>query len=149
MILLCIACFGKNRHPGNEWPIQLCGILDSRRKEKDLFGKLDELTQTSVNMSIQYLSNRLSALFFMGILYSCGTQTQDGQQPGERPNVILIITDDQGYGDLGYHGNPYVRTPTLDSLARVSTRLTNFYVSPVCAPTRSSLMTGSAPPLWV
>lgn len=56
--------------------------------------------------------------------------------------MILIITDDQGYGDLGYHGNPYVRTPTMDSLAGISTRLTNFYVSPVCAPTRSSLMTG-------
>ncbi len=58
------------------------------------------------------------------------------------PNVILIITDDQGYGDLGYHGNPHVKTPVLDALARESVRFTNFYVSPVCAPTRSSLMTG-------
>ncbi|MBV6640502.1 MAG: arylsulfatase [Cyclobacteriaceae bacterium] len=60
----------------------------------------------------------------------------------ERPNVILIITDDQGYGDIGYHGNPVVKTPHLDQLAKESVRLTNFYVSPVCAPTRSSLMTG-------
>ena len=59
-----------------------------------------------------------------------------------RPNVILIITDDQGYGDLGITGNPHVRTPTIDQLARESIQLTNFYVSPVCAPTRSSLMTG-------
>ena len=58
------------------------------------------------------------------------------------PNVVLIITDDQGYGDLGFTGNPHVKTPTLDQLARESIRLTNFYVSPVCAPTRSSLMTG-------
>ena len=59
-----------------------------------------------------------------------------------RPNVVLIITDDQGYGDLGVTGNPHVQTPTLDQLASESIQLTNFYVSPVCAPTRSSLMTG-------
>jgi arylsulfatase len=58
------------------------------------------------------------------------------------PNVILIITDDQGFGDLGYHGNPQIKTPTLDQFAAESIRFTNFYVSPVCAPTRSSLMTG-------
>ncbi|WP_425421358.1 arylsulfatase [Phaeodactylibacter xiamenensis] len=60
----------------------------------------------------------------------------------ERPNIILILTDDQGHGDLGYHGNPLIHTPVLDSLARHSVRLTEFYVSPVCAPTRASLMTG-------
>ena len=58
------------------------------------------------------------------------------------PNIILVITDDQGYGDLGIHGNPFIRTPVLDSLARLSTRIDPFYVCPVCAPTRSSLMTG-------
>jgi arylsulfatase A-like enzyme len=59
-----------------------------------------------------------------------------------RPNVVLIITDDQGYGDLGCHGNPHLQTPNLDGLHGESTRLTRFYVSPVCAPTRASLMTG-------
>ncbi|MFC2087230.1 arylsulfatase [Bacteroidota bacterium] len=59
-----------------------------------------------------------------------------------RPNFILIITDDQGYGDLGFHGNPDIKTPFLDSLADMSTRFTQFYVSPVCAPTRAALMTG-------
>lgn len=58
------------------------------------------------------------------------------------PNVILIITDDQGYGDLGYTGNPHVKTPVIDQLAKESIRFKNFYVSPVCAPTRASLMTG-------
>ena len=52
------------------------------------------------------------------------------------------MTDDQGYGDLGFHGNPVLRTPHLDAMAGRSTRLENFYVSPVCAPTRASLMTG-------
>lgn len=59
-----------------------------------------------------------------------------------RPNIILIITDDQGYGDLACHGNPSVLTPNLDALAAESVRLTNFHVSPTCAPTRCALMTG-------
>ena len=63
-------------------------------------------------------------------------------QEKTHPNVILIITDDQGYGDLGITGNPHVQTPALDKLAEESIRFKNFYVSPVCAPTRSSLMTG-------
>lgn len=58
------------------------------------------------------------------------------------PNIILIITDDQGYGDFGFTGNPHISTATLDQLAQKSLEFTNFYVSPVCAPTRSSLMTG-------
>lgn len=58
------------------------------------------------------------------------------------PNIILILTDDQGYGDLGVTGNPHVRTPVIDKLAKESIRFNQFYVSPVCAPTRSSLMTG-------
>jgi len=59
-----------------------------------------------------------------------------------RPNVLVIITDDQGHGDLRFHGNPQIHTPNLDRLARESVRCKNFYVSPVCAPTRASLMTG-------
>jgi arylsulfatase A-like enzyme len=63
-------------------------------------------------------------------------------QPPRRPNVLLIITDDQGYGDLGFHGNPQVKTPRLDALAGESARFRSFYVSPVCSPTRAALMTG-------
>lgn len=58
------------------------------------------------------------------------------------PNVILIITDDQGYGDVGAHGNRMIRTPNLDRLHSESVRLTNFHVDPTCAPTRAALMTG-------
>lgn len=58
------------------------------------------------------------------------------------PNVILVMTDDQGYGDLGIHGNPHIRTPNLDRLASEGVRLEQFHVSPVCTPTRASLMTG-------
>ncbi len=59
-----------------------------------------------------------------------------------RPNVVLIVTDDQGYGDLGLHGNDKIKTPHLDRLGRESAQLTQFYVSPVCSPTRASLLTG-------
>ena len=59
-----------------------------------------------------------------------------------RPNVILIMTDDQGYGDLSCHGNPVLKTPNLDRLYSESTRFTDFHVCPFCAPTRASLMTG-------
>jgi len=58
------------------------------------------------------------------------------------PNIVLIMTDDQGTADLGYHGNPHLRTPNLDRLAQQSVEFTNFCVSPLCAPTRASLLTG-------
>ena len=60
----------------------------------------------------------------------------------ERPNVLLIMTDDQGYGDLGATGNPVIKTPVLDQLAKQSVEIESFYVCPVCAPTRAGLMTG-------
>ena len=61
---------------------------------------------------------------------------------GTRPNVLVVITDDQGYGDLGCHGNPVLKTPNLDAFAKQAAWLKNFYVCPVCSPTRSSLLTG-------
>jgi len=60
----------------------------------------------------------------------------------DRPNVLLILTDDQGYGDLSCHGNPVLKTPNLDRLHGQSIRLTDFHVAPMCSPTRGQLMTG-------
>ena len=60
----------------------------------------------------------------------------------DRPNVILILTDDQGYGDLGSQGNPFIQTPHLDRFYTESVRLTDFHVDPVCTPTRAALLTG-------
>ncbi len=60
----------------------------------------------------------------------------------ERPNVILMMTDDQGIGDFGINGNKLIETPNIDAMAAKSGSLTTFYVSPVCSPTRASLMTG-------
>lgn len=59
-----------------------------------------------------------------------------------KPNIIFLLTDDQGYGDVSAHGNPVLKTPTLDRLHSESLRFTDFHVSPTCAPTRSALFTG-------
>lgn len=60
----------------------------------------------------------------------------------EQPNVVIVITDDQGYGDLGFTGNPAIKTPNIDKLRSQGTLLNDFHVDPTCAPTRSALMTG-------
>jgi arylsulfatase A-like enzyme len=61
------------------------------------------------------------------------------------PNVILVLTDDQGIGDLGCHGNPWIKTPNIDAFYKESVRLTDFHVSPYCTPTRAAIMTGRYP----
>ena len=65
-----------------------------------------------------------------------------GAWAADRPNVIIIFTDDQGYGDLSCHGNPILETPNFDKLHSESVRFDNFHVAPVCTPSRSELMTG-------
>lgn len=71
-----------------------------------------------------------------------GKSTLQAQEENKKPNVIIIMADDMGYGDMGYHKNPMIDTPVLDSFAKESIQFSNFYVSPVCAPTRASLLTG-------
>jgi len=62
------------------------------------------------------------------------------------PNIILIFTDDQGYGDLGCYGSPDIETPNIDRMAAEGIRFTSFYAAPFCGPSRAALMTGSYPP---
>ncbi len=69
----------------------------------------------------------------------CSSDTFAAERP---PNVVIIITDDQGWGDLSLHGNSNIRTPHIDALANSGAQFDRFYVSPVCAPTRASLLTG-------
>ncbi|WP_273446759.1 arylsulfatase [Neolewinella agarilytica] len=83
----------------------------------------------------------LLLLTFSVLTGSCEATSGSSQQK-QRPNVVLLITDDQGYGDLSVNGNPYLSTPNLDEIYRSSTVLTDFHVDPVCAPTRAALMTG-------
>jgi len=82
----------------------------------------------------------LSLLLAFAMASCSGPETGDTGQA--KPNIVLIMTDDQGYGDLGITGNTYVHTPHIDEFASQSLHLSTFYVDPVCAPTRSALMTG-------
>lgn len=93
------------------------------------------------------LGNNLFFKFFVLVLIfsSCkdrNTVEKKKANDFERPNVIFIITDDQGYGDVGFHGNTIIKTPNIDALAAKSTELTNFHVGTTCAPSRAGLMTG-------
>ena len=76
----------------------------------------------------------LFLLIFLFLLYSCSS--------ADRPNVIVIMTDDQGWGDLSLNGNKDLSTPNVDSLGLQGAQFKHFYVQPVCAPTRAEFLTG-------
>lgn len=90
------------------------------------------------------LNSIKNCIFFtLALLVACkGKEERQEASAVDKPNIVLVITDDQGYGDLACHGNPYIQTPNMDKLYAESTRLTDFHVSPTCAPTRAALMTG-------
>jgi len=75
-------------------------------------------------------------------LAACSFGLAAGAASEPPPNVVLVMTDDQGYGDLACHGNRSIKTPNIDRLSSESVRLTNYHVSPTCAPTRAALLTG-------
>jgi len=80
----------------------------------------------------------ISTIFF---IIGC-SKTNNEIDNHEKPNVIVIMTDDQGYGELSFHGNPLLKTPNLDALAQESIRFSDFHSSPMCASTRGQLLTG-------
>ncbi len=92
-------------------------------------------------MTRSFCLSLIAVLFACGIL-TLGDVANAGQQDVAQPNVIIVMTDDQGYGELSCHGNPVLSTPNLDSLATQSVRFTDFHVAPMCTPTRGQLMTG-------
>ena len=75
-------------------------------------------------------------------LLGCALLGNDAAHAAKRPNVLIILSDDQGYGDVSAHGNPVLKTPQLDKLHGESIRLTDFHVAPMCTPTRGQLMSG-------
>ena len=77
------------------------------------------------------------AILFLGCI---SNQNEGEKRP--KPNVIFIVTDDQGYGDVGFHGNTLIKTANLDDLAKSATELTNFHVGTTCTPSRAGLLTG-------
>ncbi len=81
-------------------------------------------------------------LIILNCLLACQPDKVQERGAATPPNILLIMTDDMGYGDLSNIGNPYIKTPNLDNMSRQSVNFKNFYVSSVCAPTRASLLTG-------
>lgn len=83
----------------------------------------------------------------LSLLLSCLliTASAFADLAGTKPNIILLITDDQGFAPVGRHGHPWLQTPNLDTIYDTSTRFTRFLVSPTCSPTRAALMTGRHP----
>jgi arylsulfatase A-like enzyme len=82
------------------------------------------------------------ALWVLMLLCLCGARTFAADAP--RPNIVFIIADDMGWGDVGFHGGE-IQTPNIDKIAAAGVKLEQFYVQPVCSPTRASLMTGRYP----
>ena len=88
--------------------------------------------------------NFLLGSMALGPLASCGGQR--GDVGAKAPNIILCMADDQGWGDTGYNGHPYLKTPHLDAMSRAGLRFNRFYSgAPVCSPTRGSAVTGRHP----
>lgn len=82
--------------------------------------------------------------FALAMSFFCGLVSADTLS-NSRPNIIFVLTDDQGMGDLSSQGNPILRTPHIDQFAEQSTRFTDFHVSPTCAPSRAAIMSGRRP----
>jgi len=93
-----------------------------------------------INLFVNFIS------ICIAVTSACGMRplANESGLPGSRPNIIIVMTDDQGYGDLACHGHPFLKTPNMDKLHTQSTRFTDYHASPTCAPTRSALMSGRA-----
>lgn len=97
-------------------------------------------------MNVFYRRNFLTAAALAGVLLTAPGLPLAKETPKQKPNVILAMTDDQGWGDTGYNGHPLLRTPHLDEMANSGIRFNRFYSgAPVCSPTRGSALTGRHP----
>lgn len=90
-------------------------------------------------MTRTYICLLITTVLF---LFSCARKKTEEAAIKPKPNIILVITDDQGYGDLGHTGNPIIKTPAIDKFSTESVNLTNYHVGTTCAPTRAGLLTG-------
>lgn len=89
-----------------------------------------------------FIANLIWLVSVITFLPSCQHQESSETERNTKPNVVIVITDDQGYGDLGHTGNTILRTPALDNFSQDAVNLTNYHVGTTCAPTRAGLLTG-------
>ena len=87
----------------------------------------------------------LAAVSLLLVTANASAAKEAGRKDNDPPNIVIFLADDMGYGDLGCHGEPHIKTPNIDRFANESVEFTNFHVSPVCAPTRAAMMTGRYP----
>ena len=113
--------------------------FDQLKENEPFFAQVNFAESPAI---VQQWEERMKANYDARIAARAAKEAAKIARKKQRPNVVLVMTDDQGYGDFGFQGNPVIKTPHLDSLASRSARMETFYVSPVCAPTRAALMTG-------
>lgn len=100
---------------------------------------------TSLMQCCRYAMSVWGLLICLSTVHAQTTDSNPRSLAGSRPNIVFVLTDDQGMGDLACMGNKVLKTPHIDQFYSQSTRLTDFHVSPTCAPTRSALMSGRPP----
>jgi arylsulfatase A-like enzyme len=93
-------------------------------------------------MVVHHYRTLFQSIILIGVLLLAFISYKTVSSKQTKPNIILIVTDDQGWGDLGVNGNPTVQTPRIDQLAAEGAQFSRFYVSPVCSPTRAEILTG-------
>lgn len=101
-------------------------------------------TLLSKHQNWQVSHSLIISIALVLLTISCGNSKEPNDRVKEntQPNIIFVITDDQGYGDLGHTGNPIIKTPALDKFSQESLNLTNYHVGTTCSPTRAGLLTG-------
>ncbi len=101
--------------------------------------------QPSVPLARHYRLTKFSAIFILAFVTICGVRVF----ATEKPNIIFILTDDMGYGDVGCYGGKFVPTPNIDRMANEGKRFTQYYsASPICSPSRTGILTGQYPARW-
>src|SRR5436190_22487490 len=103
------------------------------------------MTAVDPRRTTESLRINMRQIFLLCLIFFLCASTE----AAERPSIVLILTDDMGYGDVGCYGGKFVPTPNIDQLAKEGTKFTQFYVaSPICSPSRTGFLTGMYPARW-